>query len=66
MNITICLNKDTVISAVSSEVQNLKEILKTLEISDHDFEADLRELKKERKLIRRAPYGEVRYISGRG
>ena len=64
MKITICLNKDTVISAVSSEMENLKEILKTLEISDHDLEADLRELKKERKLIRRAPYGEVRYISG--
>lgn len=64
MKITICLNKDTVISAVSSEMQNLKEILKTLEISEHDLEADLRELKKSRELTRRAPYGEVRYVSG--
>ena len=64
MKINICLNKETVINTMNSELESLKEILKALEISDHDLEADLRELKKERELIRRAPYGEVRYVSG--
>ena len=63
MKITITLNKETLINTMSSEMQNLKEILKTLEVSEHDMEADLQELKNERKFTRKAPYGEIKYVS---
>ena len=63
MKINIRIDKEAAVNALSDEMQNLKEILKTLDISEHDLEADLRELKKERELTRKAPYGDVQYYS---